>query len=889
MSRWPRRFRRPPGSLDDARADVDEELDFHLEQCARELEADGWAPADARAEAERRFGDLRATRDYCARESARADAEEGRRMGLDGLRQDLGYALRTLRRSPTYTLVVLLTLAVGIALDTLVFSFMNPYVLRPLPYRDAERIVHLGGVSRLEGWDLGRFSLPQLQDLRSQTSGFSEMEGYVYGGVNLVAGDEPAEAIASTWVTGGLFPLLGRDALLGRTLQPMDSDPGAAAVAVIGEDLWERRFGADPAIIGRTLRLDGRPTTVVGVLARDFNFPYNAVDLWMPVDRQEWAARSRMNLLLVGRLAPGWSEQAALQEIQAVQAGLAQAHPEQDGLYDTVTLKPLREALNFAWDILHPTFLLLLGAVSFVLVIACVNVASLTLARSGVRGREVAVRAAIGADRVRLVRQLTMEGLLLALGGGLGGVLLAVAGMRAVGGLLPGELFRVGDVSLDGRVLTFAALVSLATPLFFGLAPALATTRGDLARKLRQGSGRTGGGRGVSRGRRILVVTEVALAVVLVTGTGLMLRSLRAALSTDLGYDASGSLVVTLSPAAAAYPDAASLNAYFSEARQALASIPGVRSVGAASHLPLNHELPSVRFTTPDGLDAPLEDRPEAYTSRAEADYFAAMRIPLLAGRAFRPEDADTDPQPVVVSAGLARRLWADGEAVGRTLAYGGRDQVQRATVIGVTGDVRWAGLAGAPEPHVYRPLDGTTTHRRFLVVSAAPGALAGLTNPIRETLRRLDPELPPTIRPMTDIVHETTGVWALSSAFLGAFGLVALALAALGIYGLISFSVVQRRPEIGLRLALGAEPGALRLRIVAEGLRLTGLGVLLGGVVAVGAGMFVQSQLLGVKPFDPLTLGAAALVFSLVAAAAAFLPGRRAASMDPAEVLRAE
>ena len=539
MSRPPRRaYHRPGRSTEDVRSEVDEELDHHLDLVARELMEEGWSESDARREAERRFGDLEATRDYCTRESDRARTGEERRMGLDTLRQDLAYALRTLRRAPTYAIVVVLTLAIGIALDTLVFSVMNPYLFRPLPYEAPEGLVHLGGVDPLEGWDLGRFSSPQHADLEARARSLEEIAGYYYGTVNLT-GDAGAERVMVSWVTGDLFELLGVEGAEGRVIRPEDDRPGAEDVVVLGHGLFTRRFGADPSIVGRTIRFDGTPVTVIGVAPADFNFPFNAIQAWVPMRADPVAdARDGMRTLLIGRLAEGWSEQAAADELTQIATELGATYPEADGRYSGIALHPLREALNFAWDILRPAFLILLIGVSLVLVIACVNVASLTLARASTRNREVAVRAAVGADRGRIVRQLLVESGVLALVGGLLGVGLAYLGTRLVGGLIPAELYRVGEISVDGRVLAFSAVVTLATPLAFGLAPALAAVRSDLASALKEGGAGAGSGRGALRGRRLLVLAEVALAVILVTGTGLMVRSLDNALSTDVGFPA---------------------------------------------------------------------------------------------------------------------------------------------------------------------------------------------------------------------------------------------------------------------------------------------------------------------------------------------------------------
>ena len=809
---------------------------------------------------------------------------------MDALLKDLRLGLRALRRSPGYTTVVLATLAVGIALNTVVFSVINPYFIRPLPYQEPNRVVHLGGMDRLSGWDMGRFSAPQLEDYREQSRAFRDLAGYYYGTVNL-SGDQAAEQATATWGTGNLFPLLGAEVALGRVLGEADDVEGGPDVALLGQGLWTRRFGSDPAIVGNTIRVDGIPHTIVGVLQADFNFPFNAVELWLPmrVDPAQ-ADRAHMGTLLIGRLNDGWGRGAAREEINGVHRRLTELYPESDGRYEGITLKPLREALNFAWEILGPAFLLLLVGVGFVLVIACVNVASLTLARAGTKTREVAVRSALGAGRRQLVRQFLVESLLLAVGGGVLGVALAHSATGLLNGLIPADLYRVGDISVDGRVLLFTAVLTLATPFVFGLAPAFSSTKTGLATALKEGSLGAGSGRKTLRSRRVLVVAEVTLAVVLVTGTGLMARSLSTALSTDVGFPAEEILVAEVDPPDVTYPDGLALDAQFNVMAEALTALPGVAEVGSVSNLPLNHETIPVRYAPPSGVDMPLADRPSALTSRAGPRYFEAMGIPLLAGRTFRPEDGGAEEGGILVSQALAQRLWPGETALGRTLIFGRDEAGTSGTVLGVVGDVYYEDLVGQPRPHIYRPLVGTGSRRRFLVMSMAPGVRPqGMVERVREALRPVDPDLPVGLRPMVEIVRESTGLWAISSMFLGVFGAVALALAALGIYGVISFSVVQRQKEIGLRLALGASAPRLQRRILSEGLRLTAMGLALGIVLAAGTGVLLSSLLLGVRPLDPVTLAASLGIFAVVAALSSALPARRAASIDPARIMRAE
>ncbi len=881
-----RAFRLSVGTGGRARDEVREELEHHLELTAQELIEEGWSPADARAEARRRFGDLDYTTEYCSRETARAYAEGRRTMWMEELVQDLKYAVRTLVRTPTYTLVVVVTLAAGIAANTTIFSLMNPYLFRPLPFPAADELVQLGGYDPLEGWDGGRFSAPEIADLEARSRAVDEIGFYYYGTMNLTGGDR-AERHNVGRVSGNMFGILGTPPLVGRYLAPADAGPGGPDVVVMGETLWMDRYGGDPGMVGQSIELDGRPHTVVGIMPRNFTFPFGGLHLWTPArDDAVQTDRTRAVALPVARLNPGWDRDRAAAELSAAQAELAGLYPEVDGRYTAVSVKPLREALNFAWDVLRMAFFLLLGAVVFVLVIACVNVASLTLARASSRAREVAVRSAVGAGRGRLVRQLLTESFFLALVGGSLGVLLAYLATGALNGLIPEDLFRVGDVTVDGRVLAFSTLITLATPLLFGMAPAVRVARAPLGSTLRTG-GAAGTGRKTLWARQALVVVEVTLAIVLVTGTGLMVRSLQAVSAVDLGFDAERVVSATVTPGELDYSGVDQLSAYFDEAKARIAAQPGVEAVGSVSHLPLNNETIPVRYQLPDGVGTPLEEWPTAFTSRADGGYFDVMGIPLLEGRTFTAADA-AEGNPVIVSRALADRLFPRGNALGQTIRLGRDGDPQSATIVGVVDEVRYDNLTTAERPHLYRPLDGTQTRRRFLLVRSG-GDPAVLVAPTREVLRQLDPDLPAGVQLLTGIVDQKTLLWSMSSTFLGVFGLVALLLAALGIYGLMSFSVAQRKREMGLRMALGADAGVIRRKVVGGGIKLTGLGLVAGVALSIPAAGAVRSLLFGVSALDPLTVAVVVAVFGTVAVAAAAIPAWRASRVDPLEVLRSE
>jgi predicted permease len=886
--RFKRAFRLDRASAADAKTSVSEELAHHIDLAVEELVEAGWSEADARQEALRQFGDLNEAQAYCEEMQTRRGRVERRRemMSFDELRQDMKYALRSLRRAPGYTTLVVLTLAFGIAANTTIFSVMNPYLFRPLPFGDAEELVQVNQVNPTTGWDMDRFSYPQYVDWTERSRAFTDVGAYVYGSAN-VSGPEGPEQIQLSSLTANMFEVLDAQAALGRTFRPEEGQPGAAPVVVLAHGLWERRYGADRSVLGRTISMDGVQRTVIGVMPPEFNFPFGGVKLWIPI--QETAAsadRGRAAYQLVGRLADGWTPERAHAELTGIQQDLAAAFPETDARMSGVTVKPLREALNFAWDILRVLFAVLLGAVGFVLLIACANVASLTLARGSTRLREISVRAAIGARRGRIVRQMLTESLVLSLAGGALGVGLSYGAATLLNPVLPEDLFKIGTIGMDRAVLAFSLAVTLLTPIAFGLLPALEASRVDLTLGLKEGTKGSGGLR-TSRGRSALVVAQVALAVVLITGAGLMLRSFASVQALDLGFDADGIATTEIVLSEEEYPSGEERRALMREAVSMVLGVPGVDAASAVNWLPLNHESITYQVASVELEGAAADEWPLAIGNFVHPGYFDAMAIEMVAGRDFGAVDGPDGEPVVIVNRTLAERLWPSGEAVGQSLLVGDPADPSPLGVIGVVEDVRHAGLErGSVGPQIYRP-SLQAASRRFFVVAATNGDPADLAPGIRRAIGSVAPELPINVRPMSDVVAENQLQWSLSSVFLGIFGAGALLLATLGIYGLISFSVAQRQRELGVRIALGATSGEIRRTVVGDGVRLTAIGLGVGLVVALGVGQLISAMLYGVSPADPATLAGVLGLFLAVSALASFLPAARASSTDPISVLR--
>jgi len=887
-SRWSpleRVFRRAwkPG---DARSQVEEELAFHLEEAAREHEALGMSPREARERVEAEFGDLDYTLEYCAEQTALRESEARFGMRMEEFFQDLGFTLRTLRKNWSYTAVVVVTLAFGIAANTLIFSVMNPYFFRDLPYEDADELVQLGFVdAEFDGY---RFSLGQVEDWRERSQAIGDVGAYYYGTRNLT-GPEGAQRYMTTFVTDNLFPLLGSEPLLGRTVLPGEGGPAGADVVMLAESLWRNRFGADPGTVGRTVEIDGVPHTVVGVMPHEFGFPFNEVRMWVPM-REDAASQGRESngTLPVVRLADGWSPERARTELNTILPDFAQVYPEQEGRFTGVSVKTMREALNFAWGPLRIAFTVLLVAVICVLLIACVNVASLTLARASTRTREVAVRAAVGAGRGRLLRQFLTESLVLAVFGGAVGVVLAYWGAEVLGPVIPEGLYRVGDVSIDGTVLAFTVLITLITPVAFGLVPALHATRQDLASTLKEGRGGSGL-RGALRGRRLLVIGEVSLAIALIAATGLMVRSFSSAMSVDVGFDSDRIAVVEFTPPESGYAAGDEVEALFRQASEEFASVAGVESVGQTAWLPLNHETLQYAVSRPGQEPADRNDWPTVLRGHVSPNYFETMGIPVLQGRTFERGDAAEDPDIAVVSRRFQERFFPGENPVGQTVLLRTSEGSIPVRVVGVVDDIQYVDLESAPQPFLYRPITQAASRRRFVVARASGDNPAALLPQLRQAARTVDADLPVTVRIMDNVVQESTLTWALGSVFLGVFGVGALLLASLGIYGVISYSVSQRKREMGIRIAMGASTRDIRTVVVGEGLKLTGAGIAIGLVLAAVVGRLMASLLYGVSPFDPVTMGGVLALFVTVAAVASAMPAIRAGRTDPREVLTAE
>ncbi|HSJ65068.1 MAG TPA: ABC transporter permease [Gemmatimonadaceae bacterium] len=877
-----RLLRLPRRSGREIATDVEDELQFHLEQAAAALRARGWSEAEAREEARRQFGDLEFTRHYCRAEDVRRVRETRRMTILDDLAQDVRYAWRGLRSSPGFAVTALLTLALGIGANTAIFSVVRGVLLEPLPFVEPDRLVRVWHANPADGITQGAVSEPDFLDWRAQARSAESMGAYFFAdglsGLDLTGEGEP-ERLSAALATDGFFETLGTPALRGRTFRPEEQVAGNDRFVVLSHGFWTRRFGADPAILGRPLTLNGEPFEVVGIMPPGFTYPAErTLDLWVPLSvfGPDAIGRSRGSHFLgvIARLSPGASESRLAQELSAVADRLSREFPENPG-WDAVTTLPVRESI--LGEVRRPLVVLMV-AVALLLLIACVNIASLLLARATGKQRELAVRAALGAGRWRIARQLLTESVMLGVLGGVLGAGLAVVGVRALASAGAGELPRAAEIGIDGPVLAFTFGVSVLCGLLFGLAPTLRGSA-NLEAVLRAGA-RGSVGRPGQRLRGALVVAEVALAVVLVIGAGLATKSFARLMSVDPGFQPENALVATAS-VPGRYDGGEARRAYYYRVLDAVRAIPGVRAAGAIRDLPLRANGEMITLDLP-GLAAPGEG-PNVQLHQISTDYFKAIGTPLRSGRAFALTDAADAPPVAIVNEELVRRLWPGEEAVGKTLRLGQAE----AQVIGVVGNVRQRGLAAPVEPTMY--LHALQNFRsRMSIVVRVDGDPARYASAVRQAIWSQDPEQTITgVATLESVVGTAVARPRLLAWLLALFGLIALTLGALGIFGVLAYAVSQRRQEIGVRVALGARPRTVLRLIVGQGMLLAAVGVVIGIGGALLVTRWMQEVLYEIHPTDVATFIQVVVVLATAAMLASWLPARRALRIDPVSTLR--
>ncbi|MBV9303952.1 MAG: ABC transporter permease [Acidobacteriaceae bacterium] len=828
---------------------------------------------------------------------------------MQTLWQDFRWGLRMLAKAPAFTAVAVLTLGLGIGANTAIFSVVNAVLLRPLAYQDSNSLVDIWGKFEKDGIPQNWISEPEYWDLLNHNEVFSQIAACSFGGTaNLTLANARPVRVKSASVTASVLPLLGVAPVLGRSFRADEDQPGNSHFVLLSYALWQAQFGADPSVVGKSIRLDGEKYLVAGVLPKQFSFGAKQ-DLWLPLglDRMRPQDRGSHYLQVIARLKPGVNFLQAATALRDIASDLRRAYPSNYGRDEKnfgMYMVPVKQQIVAR---LRPALYVLLGAVAFVLLIACVNVANLLLANASSRGKELALRAALGAGRGRLARQLLTESLILAVSGGLLGLVLAFCGIKAILTIVPSNIPRMDEVSIDPQVLAFTFGISLLTGLFFGLAPVWHMARTDLRETLNEAGRGMSASEGSRRVRALLVVSELAMAVLLLVGAGLLIRSFNRLLDVSPGFQTKRLLTLELSLPEKTYPDGPPVRHFYTELMARIGSLPGIQSAGAISQMPLtdSYNSGSVFFentSIPDIQRLPaLRNLPymEIDQRATTAGYFQTLQIPLVRGRLLNESDDARAPLVVVVDENFAQRFWPHGDAIGKHVALDVIPNVQPLaprwrTIVGVVGHVKHYGLDREGREQLYcphgQPLYGVYSPRDMTLAVRTSLDPASMTSAIREQVSALDKELPLyNVATMDQLVSSSVAQPRLNLFLLVAFATLALLLSAVGVYGVMAYAVTQRTREFGIRLALGALPEDVFKQVFIEGGRLAALGLTLGLVAALALTRFMASLLFGVRSTDPLALGMAAAMLVIVALAACYIPARRATRVDPIMTLRIE
>jgi len=803
---------------------------------------------------------------------------------MENLVKDLRYALRTLRQGLGFTLIAVVTLALGIGATTAIFTLVKSVLLEPLPYPEPERLVVVMENNLEAGFSRFSISPPDFQDFRDQNRVFETIA--VFRGENFnLTGEERAERLQGSLVSREYFRVMGVEPVLGRAFLPEEDKPGAPPVVVLNHGLWQRRFGGDRDVLGRPLLLDGESYTVVGVMPSQFS-PNR--ELFVPL-ALDYAAGNRGNHFLIGmaRLRPGVTPDEAQADLAAIAARLQEAYPDTNTGWGAV-VDPLHELLV---EDVRAALWILLAAVALVLLVGCANIANLLLARMALRDREVALRTALGAGRGRLLRQFLTENLVLALLGGLLGTALAFGITRTLVAVYADSIPRAESVALDAGVLLFALILSAATSLIFGLAPAWHASRPNLVASLKEGAGTQAGGTRRGFVRAALVFAEVAVALVLLIGAGLLIRSFERLLDVDPGFEPAGALTMELSLPEAKYSEPARRVVFFRQLLERATSLPGVEQAATVFPMPLTGSGYMLVFFV-EGRPIPQPNQePVGHIRVASPGYFRTMGIPLLRGRDFTAHDDADAPRVVLLNQRAVERYWGDQDPIGQRITFStpdGDDTVW-ATVIGVVGDVHHEALNVETEPEIYRANYQVPTSGAILILRTATDP-ASLAAPLRSEVAALDPDLPLfNVRTLQELVDTSVAEPRFNASLLSLFAGLALLLAALGVYGLISYSVTQRVREVGVRLALGASRSHVLGLILRQGMLPVVIGVVAGLILALILTRLLASLVYGVSTLDPATFTTIPLLLAAVAAIACSIPALRATRVDPMAVLREE
>ncbi len=811
---------------------------------------------------------------------------------MEGILKDIRCGVRSLLKHPGFTAIVLVTLAVGIGASSAIFSVVNTVLLRPLPFRQADRIVAIQALGR-DGKRV-QISPANFLDWRAQNTVFEHLAAILTRPANLALADQ-AERLDLAMTSANFFSVFGMEPERGRFFITADEVASHAPVVVVSHGLWQRRFGGDESLVGKPITLDGNSYTVVGIAPPGFQYP-DKTDVWLPPFRLAPTMNERQDptqvrgfgmLAAVALLKPGVSLPQAVSEMETITTRLRQQYPETNNR----SFNPVVSLHTHLVGETRPMLLLLFGAVGFVLLIACANVANLLLVSAASRQKEMAIRTALGASRMRVMRQMLTESLILAFAGGAIGLLLAIWGVALMMKLLPPDFPRAGEINLDWRVLAFTLFASILTGILFGLAPALQISKTDVQESLKESGRGSSGSRRHNRLRNLLIVGEVALSVVLLVGAGLLFRSFLQLQAVNTGFTSQQLLTVQLSPAGSNYRRDADYISFYSQAIQRVSAIPGVQAVGAINTLPLG-KGPTAGFRIEGRPPLTIDKWPGGNYRTVSTDYFHAMNIPVVQGRAFNERDTETAPLVTIVNQALAKRDFPNENPIGKRINLGNTDAKGQPVwweIVGVVADIRNLELREESAPEFYLSAQQDSFANMFLVVrtSVEPTGVAGA---IRQAAAEVDKSAAVSdIKTMDHIVSAAVTQPRFNLFLLGLFSGIALLLSAAGIYGVTAYSVAQRTHEFGIRMALGAQVGDVLRMIIRQGMLLISIGVALGLAVSFALTRLLRSLLFGVSVTDPLTFVAITVLLTLVALIACYVPARRATKVDPLTALRYE
>jgi putative ABC transport system permease protein len=859
--------------------ELNEELLYHLERQIDENLAVGMSAAEARYAALRAMGGIEQHKEVC-RDMRRVNF-------IEDLMQDIRYGLRVLVKSPVFTIVAVLSLALGIGANTAIFSVVNQLMLQPLPYPEAEQIMHIWHTPPQESFPgMSQFSVSPANyiDWKSQSETFERMAAYQGGGFSLSSDDAPVPVIGAA-VSSDFFSVLRTNPGLGRTFVPEEEQLGRNQVVVLGYGLWQRAYGGDPNLVGQTLTLESQKFTVIGIMPQGFQFPQEA-ELWVPLawDENERQTRVIHDYGVIGRLKPEVSVAKAQAEMSTISSRLEEQYPEANRGWGALVI-PLQEDLI---GDLRTALLVLFSAVGFVLLIACANVANLMLARGANRQKELAIRIALGAARGRIVRQLLTESLLLAAIGGFIGLLLASWGSGLLVQLSSGNLPIPGEIGIDKWALGFTLAVSFGAGIVAGIAPAFQLSASDTSETLKQGTGRTGGSATKQRTRKALVISEVVLSLVLLIGAGLMIRSFWKLQQVDPGFNTANTLTMTVGLPITKYPEAHQHTAFFDRVLEQVSALPGVVSAGATTTLPLSGRGSTQPFTIAGRPEVTVAEQPTARVRYISPDYFRAMGIGLRQGRFFNEQDRESSAQVVIISETMAHQFWPGEDPIGKRLTPSFHLQQGPREVVGVVGDVK-AGLDSDASPVMYMSYKQAPRPYMTIVARTASDPQNFIPT-ISKAIYGVDKEQALwNVRTMEQVLTASVSGRRFNMTLLVIFAGLALLLAAVGVYGVMNYSVTLRRRELGIRMALGAQTGDVLRLVLGQGLTLTLIGVGVGLAAAYALTRLMESLLYGVSATDFVTFLSVSGALVLMGLLASYLPARRATKVDPMIALRSE